>query len=157
MSAEAITGADTFSITRWECADCGWTTDSPEDQAHAHTRCLGTSVERTYVAVEVSRNERDWTVHPGETLQELIGERNWTQSWLARETGYTHKHINRVCKGAASITAPLAVRLERTTGVSAQFWMNLQTGHDLHIAREELEDMRYLPSDDAVTGEQNHG
>ena len=103
------------------------------------------------------RNERDWSVHPGETLQELIDERAWTQSWLARETGYTHKHINRVCRGAASITAPLAVRLERTTGVRAEFWMNLQIGHDIWLAREELEDMRYVPDELATTGGDDRG
>nr|WP_089726200.1 HigA family addiction module antitoxin [Candidatus Thiosymbion oneisti] len=37
--------------------------------------------------------------------------------------------------GQRGITADTALRLGRYFGISAQFWMNLQTGYDLSLAR----------------------
>lgn len=78
---------------------------------------------------------RDWTVLPGETLRDLLEERGMTQTALARATGYTTKHVNFVVNGRASITADFALALEGALGTSAAFWMNLQSGYDLDIAR----------------------
>ena len=40
--------------------------------------------------------------------------------------------------GNDAITADTALRLGRYFGTSAEFWLNLQTHHDLEIARREL-------------------
>jgi HTH-type transcriptional regulator/antitoxin HigA len=79
--------------------------------------------------------ERDWTVVPGDTLRELLAERELSQAALARATGYTVKHVNFVIQGRARITAEFAVALEAALGTSAAFWMNLQAGYDVDIAR----------------------
>jgi HTH-type transcriptional regulator/antitoxin HigA len=36
-----------------------------------------------------------WTSPPGDTLRELIEMRGWTQALLAREIGWSLKHVNR--------------------------------------------------------------
>lgn len=81
---------------------------------------------------------RDWRVHPGETLQEALDEREMSQSYLAWATGYTPKHVNRICKGAAPITVDVALALEAELGISAEFWLTHQMHYDLHAARERL-------------------
>jgi HTH-type transcriptional regulator/antitoxin HigA len=86
----------------------------------------------------VTTDTRDWSVHPGEILKETLAEHKMTQTYLAWGTGYTKKHINQIVNGKASITAPMAVRLERELDVPARFWMNLQTSHDIHLARVAL-------------------
>ena len=80
--------------------------------------------------------EHDWRVHPGEVLEELLGERNISQTYLAWATGYSLKHVNRVIKGHNSISAPMAVGLEDVLGQpDAEFWLRLQMAYDLHVVR----------------------
>lgn len=79
----------------------------------------------------------DWRVHPGEMLQEALDERGMSQSYLAWATGYTHKHINQICRGKASISAPVAVALEAELEITAEFWLKAQMHYDLHLAREQ--------------------
>jgi plasmid maintenance system antidote protein VapI len=39
-----------------------------------------------------------------------------------------------------SITADTALRLEKFFGISAQFWLNLQTRYDLEVSEDSLSD-----------------
>lgn len=86
---------------------------------------------------EIVAFEPDWSVAPGETLQEALDERSMSQSYLAFATGYTPKHINQIVKGYVRITAPVALALERELDVSARFWMHRQADHDLFLARRD--------------------
>ena len=78
----------------------------------------------------------DWTVAPGETLLEVLQERRCTQAWLARETGWTLKHVNRVVKGHDSLTVAFALSLERALGIPAEFWLTREMHHRLYLARQ---------------------
>ena len=80
-------------------------------------------------------DQRDWTVHPGETLREALEERDMSQSYLAWATGYTPKHINQIVQGRAGISAEAALRFERELDISARFWMHLQADYELDLAR----------------------
>ena len=46
----------------------------------------------------------DWISPPGETIADLIEERDWSQVDLAKRLGYTTKHISLLIDGKASIT-----------------------------------------------------
>ncbi len=89
--------------------------------------------------------ERDWTVHPGEMLQEKLDEMGMSQSYLAMATGYTPKHINQVVRGHARISSEMALRLERELEISASMWVRLQADHDLHQARVAAETGKEQP------------
>lgn len=80
-------------------------------------------------------DDRDWTVHPGETLGEALDERGMSQAEFARRTGLSAKHVNLIIKGKAGYSAEVAIRMERVLGISAEFWMNLQANHELDLAR----------------------
>lgn len=41
----------------------------------------------------------EFLIHPGETIQEVIQERNVSLKELALRTGFTEKHISNVIKG----------------------------------------------------------
>ena len=49
----------------------------------------------------------DWVAIPGESINDLLEERGWTQADLATRTGFTTKHVNLLLKGKA----PSAKRL----------------------------------------------
>jgi HTH-type transcriptional regulator/antitoxin HigA len=77
----------------------------------------------------------DWTCPPGETLLELIQMRGWTQAHLARMTGFSLKHINRVIKGHENISVHLALKLESLDMGTAEFWVHRDADYRLDLAR----------------------
>jgi HTH-type transcriptional regulator/antitoxin HigA len=79
----------------------------------------------------------DWASPPGDTLAELLDERSMTQTELAERLGVSLKHVNRVVKGAASISAELALGLEKVFGAPASFWMTREAHFQADRARQE--------------------
>lgn len=78
-----------------------------------------------------------FAIPPGETLQEMLDDRDMTQKELANRTGLTPKHINKIIKGTASITHDTAIKLESVLGISANFWNNLEMKYQETKARLE--------------------
>jgi addiction module HigA family antidote len=79
----------------------------------------------------------DWVAVPGESINDLLEERGWTQTDLATRTGFTTKHVNLLLKGKAPITEETALKLERVLGSTARFWLNLEAQYREHLARQE--------------------
>lgn len=77
----------------------------------------------------------DWASPPGDTLQDLLDERSMTQTELAERLGVTLKHVNRVVKGAASLSPAMALGLEKVFGVTAAFWMTREAHYQADKAR----------------------
>lgn len=86
--------------------------------------------------IERTAFDPDWTLPPGETLRECLDDRGMNQTEFAAECGYSLKHINQICQGHVRITAEAAVVFEHVLDIPAQFWMNLQSQHDIVIARK---------------------
>ena len=76
---------------------------------------------------------------PGETIADLLDEREMTQTELAERLGVTLKHVNQVVNGGASISAELALGLEKVFRVPAQFWLNRESLYQADIARRDEE------------------
>lgn len=74
--------------------------------------------------------------HPGEHLREdYLPAFNLSAGALARAMGLKDRaRIERLVRERQAITADTALRLGRVFGTSAQFWINLQTEHDLSKA-----------------------
>jgi HTH-type transcriptional regulator/antitoxin HigA len=79
----------------------------------------------------------DWASPPGDTLADMLDERSMTQTELAERLGVSLKHVNRVIKGAASVSADLALGLEKVFGASAAFWMTREAHYQADRARQE--------------------
>lgn len=72
--------------------------------------------------------------YPGEILMEdFINGFGITQNKFAVSIGMPPRRINEIVHGKRSITADTALRLGRYFGVSAQFWLNLQTRYELDV------------------------
>lgn len=76
---------------------------------------------------------------PGETIADLLDEREMTQTELAKRLGVTLKHVNQVVNGAASISADLALGLEKVFRVPAHFWLNRESLYQADMARRDEE------------------
>ena len=85
----------------------------------------------------------------GEMLtEEFLVPFGLTQGALAEAMGVPRKHVNELCKGRRTVTAPTALILARVFGNSPDFWLNLQRRNDLWDAmnspreRERIERAR---------------
>ncbi|QOQ38213.1 HigA family addiction module antitoxin [Trueperella pecoris] len=83
--------------------------------------------------------EKITPVAPGEILfEDFIQPMGITQNKLAVAIGIPPRRINEIVRGKRRITADTALRFGRYFGMSAQFWINLQSHYDLEIARDSL-------------------
>lgn len=75
-------------------------------------------------------------IHPGEVLlEEFLTPLGVGTTRAANRLGVPRTRVERLVRGEMGVTSDTALRLERLFGASAEFWMNLQTAHDLAIAR----------------------
>ncbi len=81
--------------------------------------------------------EPDVVSAPGETLAEILKDRDMSQAELAKRTGRTPKLVNEIIKGKARITPESAIELERVLSVPSSFWNNRQARFDAYAARVE--------------------
>jgi len=80
-------------------------------------------------------------IHPGEILMdEFLVPMAISQYRLAKDISVPPRRINEIVHGKRSVTADTALRLERFFHMSPQFWLNLQTRHDLEVTEDLLED-----------------
>jgi len=77
----------------------------------------------------------DWVSPPGDTILDLLEERGWKQTELAKRTGYTTKHISLLINGKAPITDETAIKLERVIGSTARFWLTREAHYREGLVR----------------------
>jgi addiction module HigA family antidote len=85
---------------------------------------------------EIAKEERvDPPVHPGEVLrQEWLEPLGMNPNRLAKALGVDRQSIYEIVAGERGISADMALRLARWSGVRPAFWLGLQVDHDLRIA-----------------------
>ena len=76
---------------------------------------------------------REMIIHPGETLKEILEDRNMSQLELALRAGVTPKHISTIISGEKNISVSFAKKLEYALNIEAEFWINLQALYDKEI------------------------
>ncbi|WP_201584359.1 HigA family addiction module antitoxin [Psychrobacter jeotgali] len=78
---------------------------------------------------------------PGEYLKtEFLDELGLSAYALARATHMPDSRLSEIINGKRAITADTALRLAKYFGMSAQFWLNLQSHYDLEMTRREVAD-----------------
>ena len=75
----------------------------------------------------------DFIIHPGETIKEVLEEKQMNQEELAIRAGFSPKHISEVVNGKKGISPSFAKSLEYVLGMPASFWINLQGIYDKEI------------------------
>ena len=76
--------------------------------------------------------------HPGEILQrEFLDSLEVTQVAFARHIGVPTQRINEIARGKRRVTPETAWLFSQALGTSPEFWLNLQSFHDLARTRPE--------------------
>jgi HTH-type transcriptional regulator/antitoxin HigA len=78
----------------------------------------------------------DLKIHPGETLKEILEDREMSLKGLAFKVGLTESYISNIVNGVKPITITLAKKLEKTLGIENNFWINLQLNYDKERQQE---------------------
>lgn len=79
----------------------------------------------------------DWISPPGDTISDILEDRDWTQENFAKRMGNSTKHISQLITGKASITQETALKLERVIGGTANFWLNREVQYREKLYRRE--------------------
>jgi HTH-type transcriptional regulator/antitoxin HigA len=72
---------------------------------------------------------------PGDTLRDLMDERDLTQAELSRRLGRPTQAINEILAGKKEITEDTAIELERVLQVPAHFWLTREAQYREYLAR----------------------
>ncbi len=79
-------------------------------------------------------------VSPGEILRAELEAREMTQKDLAMIMGRPEQMISEIINAKKQITPDTAIDLEQALGISAQFWLNLESAYQLHLAQHHARD-----------------
>jgi len=75
-------------------------------------------------------------IHPGEVLNEALREAGVSRTQAAIAMGLPPNTLSRIITGKRNITAPIALRIARYFGTSADMWLGIQSDYDLAIAED---------------------
>jgi antitoxin HigA-1 len=76
-------------------------------------------------------------IHPGEILADELEEIGLSAKKLADVIEVPPNRLYQVLAGKRNVTADTALRLAQYFGMSADFWMNLQSAYELDVARRQ--------------------
>ena len=82
--------------------------------------------------------------HPGTVILDEINARNISQKILAHELGVLPTFLNEILKGKRAITADFAILLEKSLGISSDYWMRFQSQYDIDRARLKEKNVRKI-------------
>jgi antitoxin HigA-1 len=75
-------------------------------------------------------------IHPGEILADELEEIGVSPTELARQLAVPANRISQIIQGKRAISGDTALRLGHWFGMSAQFWLNLQSTYDMRVAEK---------------------
>ena len=93
-------------------------------------------------------------IHPGEILADELEEIGLTAKKLADVIEVPPNRLYQLIAGKRNVTADTALRLSQYFGMSADFWMNLQSAYELDLARQQHgKEIQRIPKRSEIAGE----
>jgi addiction module HigA family antidote len=80
----------------------------------------------------------DHPLHPGLIIEDEIDARKLKKKDVAKQLGIFPGHLSELINEKRSVSAMLAIKLEEVFQVEADYWLRVQNGYDLAIARRKL-------------------
>lgn len=83
--------------------------------------------------------------HPGVLIKdEIDATPDLNQRTLAKELGVQPSFLNEIIKGKRPVTADIAILLEKSLGISADYWMKFQSQYEIDKARVKQKNIKKL-------------
>ncbi len=88
------------------------------------------------MATATNQYNPDYAVPPGWILEERLEVQGISHAEFARRCGRSAKLISEIIAGKASLEPETALQFEKVLGVDASIWLGIESGYQLHKARE---------------------
>ena len=86
-------------------------------------------------------------IHPGEHLAEELQEMGLSAAAFARQIQVPTNRVTQILNGQRSFSGDTALRLAHFFGMSAEFWLNLQSLYEIRLAEKKSgKTIRTLPT-----------
>jgi HTH-type transcriptional regulator / antitoxin HigA len=85
----------------------------------------------------------DWVSPPGETIMDLLEEREWTQTQLAKRLGYSEPQVSQLINGEIAISTEIAYKLVEILGSTVNFWLKLEAIYRAQLAKTLIQYIIY--------------
>ena len=103
-----------------------------KSKSRTTTKHAGTRTAPTDTLVQRRLPSEQPPTHPGEMLlEEFLKPLGISQSAFAIRLGVSFPRLNEIVRAKRGVTPDTALRLARVTGMSADFWLGLQSDWDL--------------------------
>lgn len=76
-------------------------------------------------------------IHPSKHLTEELKALDMSAAELARNLDVPTNRVTQILNAQRAITGDTALRLAHYFGTTPEFWLNLQSLHDLRLARQK--------------------
>ena len=83
----------------------------------------------------------DYAVPPGWLLEITLEDNQFSQAEFARRCGRSPKLISEIISGKAPIDTETAIQFERTTGIVAEIWNQMESNYRSHLALKKEADI----------------
>jgi plasmid maintenance system antidote protein VapI len=93
----------------------------------------------------------DWASAPGDTIADILGERQISVNELAKRIEQSPEYTNDLLQGRAPITLAIARRLGQVLGATVEFWLSRDFEYREGVARFSAADKEWL--DDLPVGD----
>lgn len=85
------------------------------------------------MAQKMNGLSREYIIHPGETLSEILEDIGMDQKELAMRTDVAESHVSSIVNAQKGISVPYAKKLEYALDIESSFWINLQSNYDTEL------------------------
>ena len=80
-------------------------------------------------------------LHPGYLIEMESESRGFKKQDIAMKLGIKPQHLSELIHEKRNVSALLALKLEQVFGIDAEYWLRVQSGFDLALARKKLSDL----------------
>lgn len=99
-------------------------------------RCLDRTQGSGGRSLFAIRLHPSFAVHPGAWLRtEIVEPHGLSVTIAAEKLHVTRQAMSKLLNGIAGLSAEMAIRFEKASGVSGDTMLRMQTAHDLDLAR----------------------
>jgi HTH-type transcriptional regulator / antitoxin HigA len=89
------------------------------------------------MAEKMSTYQPNYSVLPGQVLEEMLAAREMSHADFARRCGRSAKLVSEIISGKAPIEPETAIQFEHVLGMDASIWLNLEATYQLFRAKQQ--------------------
>jgi addiction module HigA family antidote len=95
--------------------------------------------------------QTDVSLHPGEIIESELEARNIRKTEMAKQMEMNLANLSELIHQKRNVSPAIALKLEKTLGIKAEYWLRIQADYDLFNERK-----KYIGIDRLVSSIMKH-